>query len=199
MNYLWLTLSWVIYFAIHSISATAAVKKVFYRIGMAPSTYRLLYNLFSVLLLLPILYITLTISPKFIFTGGKFTQFVGLVFATWGLIIVKLAFKSYNTREFLGFAPPSQEPQLKTDGLLRQIRHPLYSGSMLVLIGYFFFHPTYNTLLSVSMMIIYFVVGSLFEERKLIQEFGEDYIKYRKSTPMFIPHLGKRQKKSPEN
>ena len=34
------------------------------------------------------------------------------------------------------------------------------------------------------------IVGAIFEERKLLSEFGQAYIDYRKSTPMLVPGLG---------
>jgi protein-S-isoprenylcysteine O-methyltransferase Ste14 len=41
---------------------------------------------------------------------------------------------------------------------------------------------------------IYILIGTYFEERKLLREFGEEYAKYRQNTPMLIPGLlfGKR-------
>ena len=36
---------------------------------------------------------------------------------------------------------------------------------------------------------VYLVVGALYEERKLVRLFGEEYIKYRERTPMLIPGL----------
>jgi protein-S-isoprenylcysteine O-methyltransferase Ste14 len=34
---------------------------------------------------------------------------------------------------------------------------------------------------------IYLYVGSIFEERRLIAEFGDDYRKYQQQVPRFIP------------
>jgi protein-S-isoprenylcysteine O-methyltransferase Ste14 len=36
---------------------------------------------------------------------------------------------------------------------------------------------------------IYTLVGAYFEERKLLQDFGEAYAEYRRRTPMLIPGL----------
>jgi protein-S-isoprenylcysteine O-methyltransferase Ste14 len=38
---------------------------------------------------------------------------------------------------------------------------------------------------------LYLVIGALFEERKLLQEFGEDYAAYQDRTPMLFPKLRK--------
>jgi protein-S-isoprenylcysteine O-methyltransferase Ste14 len=34
---------------------------------------------------------------------------------------------------------------------------------------------------------VYILIGALFEERKLLREFGEAYAEYRRRTPMLIP------------
>jgi len=41
---------------------------------------------------------------------------------------------------------------------------------------------------------IYLVVGALYEERKLVREFGETYIDYQQRTPMIIPLVRGRSK-----
>jgi protein-S-isoprenylcysteine O-methyltransferase Ste14 len=100
-----------------------------------------------------------------------------------------MAFKSYDTMAFLGLGSLSKEEEFKTDGLLKYVRHPVYSASILILTGYFLFDPKWSTLISVSMLILYFIVGSRFEERKLIRQFGEKYIEYKRKTPMLIPRF----------
>jgi protein-S-isoprenylcysteine O-methyltransferase Ste14 len=36
---------------------------------------------------------------------------------------------------------------------------------------------------------LYFIIGSRFEEDKLLDEFGEAYAEYRRRTPAFLPRL----------
>jgi protein-S-isoprenylcysteine O-methyltransferase Ste14 len=36
---------------------------------------------------------------------------------------------------------------------------------------------------------LYILIGIQFEERKLLAEFGENYTRYRKLTPLLIPGL----------
>jgi protein-S-isoprenylcysteine O-methyltransferase Ste14 len=42
---------------------------------------------------------------------------------------------------------------------------------------------------------VYILIGTLFEERKLRREFGEEYIEYCAATPMLIPFT--KRNKSP--
>ena len=120
-------------------------------------------------------------------------KLLGLILAGWGVIVMKIAFKSYNTKAFLGLGSLNPESEFKSDGLLKYVRHPLYSGSILLLLGYFLFNPAWNTLISVGMMILYFIVGTQFEEKKLIKTFGDRYLEYKKNTPMLIPKFWKKR------
>jgi len=189
MSLLWLIVSWIIYFTLHSIFALTAVKHIFYSFGLRQQTYRLIYNLFAILLLIPILIISSRTNSNYLFDPTSLFKFLGLVLATWGIIIVKIAFKSYDTKAFLGLGNLDEENKFSTDGLLKSVRHPLYSGSILIIVGYLLFDPKITTLISVSMMIIYFIIGIRFEERKLIKTFGGEYQDYKRKTPMLIPRF----------
>jgi protein-S-isoprenylcysteine O-methyltransferase Ste14 len=33
----------------------------------------------------------------------------------------------------------------------------------------------------------YFIVGSIYEEKKLVELFGDEYVQYQKNTPRLVP------------
>ena len=167
------------------------VKNYFYSIGMKPQSYRLIYLIIATFLLIAILIFSSMIDSRFIFYPNNILKLIGLLLAGWGVVIAKVAFKSYDTKAFLGLGSLNPEDEFRTDGLLKRVRHPLYSGSILLITGYFLFSPKISVLISVSMMIIYFLVGIQFEEKKLEKVFGEKYIEYKKKTPMLIPRFWK--------
>ena len=192
MSFLWLILSWTIYFALHSILALNSVKNMFYSRGLTPRSYRLIYNIIAVLLLLPILIVSSLTKSDFLFEPSVLFKFLGLVLATWGLIIAKIAFRSYDTKAFLGLGDLDSESMLRVDGLLQYMRHPLYSGTLLMIMGYFVFDPKVSTFISTTMIFIYIMIGIQFEERKLIKTFGNEYLEYMRKTPMLIPRFWKK-------
>jgi protein-S-isoprenylcysteine O-methyltransferase Ste14 len=51
------------------------------------------------------------------------------------------------------------------------------------------FHPvqTRNSALSVAMAVLYFYIGTFFEERRLVKKFGDAYLAYRRKVPRFLP------------
>ena len=77
--------------------------------------------------------------------------------------------------------------ELKINGIHRFVRHPLYTGTILVVWGFFFVFPYLNNLIAVVLLTGYVIVGIRFEEKKLIAEFGEQYIHYMKKVPSLFP------------
>ena len=191
MDYTWLALSWVVYFILHSLFALLPVKNYLFSLGMKPQLYRLIYVIIATFLLFAILIFSAMIKSHFIFYPNYILKLLGLLLAGLGVVIVKIAFKSYDTKAFLGIGNLTPEDEFKTDGLLKKVRHPLYSGSILLIVGYFLFNPKLSALITASMMIVYFLVGIQFEERKLVKVFGEKYFEYKNKTPMLIPRFWK--------
>jgi protein-S-isoprenylcysteine O-methyltransferase Ste14 len=104
-----------------------------------------------------------------------------------------LSLKQAGIWSFLGlesFKPntsTAQTPTLMTGGFYRFVRHPLYLFSIL----FIWFVPlmTWNILAFDIGSTIYMFIGSIFEERKLAQDFGQVYIDYQKRVPSFLPRL----------
>ena len=92
------------------------------------------------------------------------------------------------------FAEEGQARDVKmvTSGPYAWVRHPLYTGSLLVL--WLLPMMTLN-LFALNLAIgLYFWIGAYFEERKLARYFGRPYEEYQQRTPMFIPRLGSRSR-----
>jgi protein-S-isoprenylcysteine O-methyltransferase Ste14 len=76
---------------------------------------------------------------------------------------------------------------LITGGLYRMVRHPLYTFSLLIL----WLSPsmTVNSFVVYIALTTYVLIGIIFEERKLLREYGNDYANYKLTTPMLLPGL----------
>ncbi len=112
--------------------------------------------------------------------------------ATGGVLVIQRSFRYYKLTGFLGFLqlskPEAPESNgLQTNGILKYVRHPLYTGTLMIMIGYWFFSPTLINLVSCLSIVFYLAIGIRLEERKLIIEFGNDYLEYQKKVPMLIP------------
>ncbi len=86
--------------------------------------------------------------------------------------------------------PMSQkdEPELVTSGPYRLVRHPIYSGLLLAILGTALATNLY-WLIALGVMGIYFAYSATVEERLLITSFPVAYPSYRAKTKMLIPFL----------
>ena len=85
-----------------------------------------------------------------------------------------------------------KEKRLATGGLYSLVRHPQYTGLFIALFGEGVVH--WPTIFSVGLFPVIVVVYTMLarrEEKKVIEEFGEEYLEYRRNVPMFLPVKGK--------
>ena len=80
--------------------------------------------------------------------------------------------------------------RLKKDGIYKYLRHPSYSGSLLSFIGLGLTMNNWISLLLISFsIIIAFIFRINVEEKVLIEQFGSEYIEYKKVTRGLIPFI----------
>ncbi|NVK85121.1 MAG: isoprenylcysteine carboxylmethyltransferase family protein [Cytophagia bacterium] len=185
LDHLILFVGWLLFYGIHSALATERVKSA---IGISARTYRLLYNLISTVLFFGMLLLGAIIYSVLLFPPSPFSNYTGLMLAAIGLFVIKRAFRNYSTRAFLGFKRDLSEG-LKTTGVQAKIRHPLYTGTLLVVVGYVFFNPQLTSLTILAALLVYLPFGIRWEEKKLIKMYGEEYVEYRNSVPALFPSL----------
>lgn len=185
-NNIILGLLWVGYGIIHSVLASDTVKKIF-----KTKYYRLIYNLLAFGLLIPILYFQFTVESKRLLPDSILNQLLSGIMMSAGIFMMYISIKGYASKEFLGIDfDKKEEPfMLKTDGLSEFIRHPLYTGTLLVFWGLFGFFSTEVFLVTAIFVTIYVRVGIYFEENKLVKVYGSEYVAYQKKVPMLIPRL----------
>jgi protein-S-isoprenylcysteine O-methyltransferase Ste14 len=104
--------------------------------------------------------------------------------ALLGVIILYRAGKSYDLARFLGLTSPESVEPLAVSGMNRMVRHPLYLGLILVLLG---LCTTPLSLATTIFALVYILVGIRFEERKLVRIYGAAYENYCAAVPMLIP------------
>jgi protein-S-isoprenylcysteine O-methyltransferase Ste14 len=80
------------------------------------------------------------------------------------------------------------EPELVTSGPYRFVRHPIYSGILLGMLGTALATNLYF-LLAFGLALVYFAYSATVEERNLSASFPEAYPRYRAHTKMLIPYV----------
>ena len=161
--------------------------------ALANRTYRLLYNILAVLSFLPVLALVGMLPDGVLYTIPFPWALITSLGQLAALAALLLGLFQTDVWSFLGFrqllqpATTDQPASLVLKGLYRWVRHPLYTAGLV----FIWLTPvmTVNLLAMNIGLTIYIVVGALFEERKLVYEFGQAYADYRKSTPMLVPGL----------
>ena len=80
-------------------------------------------------------------------------------------------------------------PELNTGGMNAFVRHPIYSGILLALIGLLLCLPTQMTVAGILVSLLYLEIGIRLEEKKLEAEFEGSYNEYKKKVKKVIPWL----------
>ena len=89
--------------------------------------------------------------------------------------------------------PLNPPPQLVTTGPYAYVRNPMLSGVFALLFGLGILLGSFSLLVIFTPLFIFVNVWELkaIEEPELIKRLGQDYVEYRKRTPMFFPSVGK--------
>jgi len=186
---------WLSFGFVHSMLTSASIKRILNPLfGRA---YRLSYNLFS------------TLHIGFVIIGGQLlltenlTPFnlgsefdVLITVCRWiGIAIILAALTQYDLGLFSGLtqlwrdsdSTDDDEP-LHLSGMHRYVRHPIYLGAYLYLWGGVVDEFGLQTALWGS---AYLLIGTWFEERKLIAQYGNSYVEYRDKVPAVLPFRGR--------
>jgi len=188
-----------VFFAVtHSIFSSFKFKRIIAsRIGNYMAFYRLAYNIISFIIIL-LLYFYLP-KPDVIIYDLKYPLDIIILFPQLlsfaGLL---LSFKFIGSKEFLGISQLKrwfkndfdineldEKMTLNINGPYKYMRHPVLFFSALFLL----FRPVMDLfyLTCLICIILYTYIGSFYEEKRLIEKFGEKYLRYQKAVPRFFP------------
>lgn len=184
-----LTIHWLSYCLFHSILADNNVKNFFLKFfKITLTSYRLIYNIIAFLWLMVVLYIHVAMKSKVLFYTNSYTNVAAAIGVLGGAGIMLACIVKYFS-QLSGLKDPALTDKLQTQGLHQWVRHPLYFGTFVFITGLLLFFPLLKNLIAVLVIIIYTLAGTLLEEKKLVIQFGEDYIKYKKKVPMILPRV----------
>ncbi|MCB4204119.1 isoprenylcysteine carboxylmethyltransferase family protein [Deferribacterales bacterium Es71-Z0220] len=184
----------IVYCILHSVLADYKVIGKIYHLWW----YRFFYVFLSTVLLIPLFGIYFKLpKEEFFYPPLPYRLFLYLVGAI-GLFVGYIASKSYDNDSFLGLKQIKQyfknrekyhyeSTNLITDkGILSIVRHPYYLAGILILWG----RPLYvKDFITNIIFTLYFILGAINEERKLINVFGDTYKEYKKNVPMLFPKV----------
>ena len=120
-------------------------------------------------------------------TRDPLLQVIGLVIFLLGLALAVWA-RVYLGRNWGMPMSEKTDPELVTTGPYSTVRHPIYSGIILAMIGTTVAVSLY-WLAAVVLLGAYFIYSAAMEERYMAGRFPDAYPKYKQSTKMLIPFI----------
>lgn len=180
----------------HSIMARPGFKAAWTKV-IPPALERSIYCLLTALALFILFRFWLPIEGTVwsIQNDAARTVIWGLFWLGWGILFISTWL--LNHFELFGLQQAWQNltgrepsaPTMRTPLFYKLVRHPIYTGFFIA----FWATPdmSYGHLLASLGFTIYIMIGIAYEERDLLDEFGEQYADYRKRVGAFIPGIGK--------
>lgn len=192
-------LSFVIWAVVHSVTAAASTK-AFARRRFGERAfagwYRLIYNVLALISFVPVLYFLWTGFPqRVLWTIPAPLRYVTIMVQLLALLGLALSLLQTDVWAFVGvrqvvrFMQGAPDPELPAtlvqSGPYAWVRHPLYTFSLVFL----WLNPvmTLSSLVLNLFALAYFWIGSIYEERRLVREFGDVYRSYQARVPRLVP------------
>jgi protein-S-isoprenylcysteine O-methyltransferase Ste14 len=189
------------YGAIHTTLATLRVKNwARRRWGTRPVDrwYRLFFSAAAAVTFLPVLLLMGILPDRPLYTTPSPWAWLTTGLQLAAAIVFLVALFQTDVWRFVGLRqlffggepiPADRHERLVTSGPYRWVRHPLYSAAIMILV--LWPNMTANWAAFVAVSIAYFYLGSIPEEQKLIEEFGDAYRRYQGIVPRLVPRPGR--------
>lgn len=189
-----LAVFWGIWCTGHSILIRPRVQDLFRRLLTGRFRYyRLFYNGFALLSLLPVLAYSRSLKTDLLLSWQGSGLLVWLLL--WGLVIYLGVHgaRAYDMGHFAGLNQ-ALKPETDTDpsaplsrsGILSVIRHPWYLAALILF--WIRSREIHAAMLVENLVLtVYIFIGIRLEEKELVKAYGNAYRSYQQSVPALIP------------
>ena len=194
MKYVNLAFIWFAWCFIHSALISETVTGYFrHRFAAHFRYHRLVYNGVAVFTLLPVVLYTTSLQTHPLFCWQGYWRGIQFLLIFIPFLLFLSGSRYYDALSFLGVRQLRQSNscigmtencELETTGLLGIVRHPWYTGGMMIVWAR---DIDISAIVTNLIITVYFIVGTVLEERRLSIEFGEGYKEYQKRVSMFFP------------
>lgn len=200
MKYLLVVLFWTGYVSLHSFLISIRFTNLMTRLLKDYyAFYRLFYVLISLILIIPLINYTSQLDDTVIIVYEPPFSVIRYILISGSLLMFFWAFffdydslSFWGIRQILNFRKvkgTNTSGGIKRSGLLGIIRHPMYLALIIYL-----WCQTFRVvdIVTNTLLTIYVIIGTILEEKKLVLEFGEEYLRYQQEVPMLIPFTKKK-------
>ena len=117
---------------------------------------------------------------------GYWGMYIGIAINIIGGLLIMQGWRVIY-REY--WSKDSGEGKLVTDGIYAHMRHPQYTGFLLMTFGLLVHWATLPLLIMWPLLVRQYIGLTKKEEEEMIANFGQEYLDYIERTPRFIPRL----------
>ena len=120
-------------------------------------------------------------STAWVWAAGGALTCAGIALAIWARVLLG--------RNWSGAVTIKQDHQLIRQGPYAALRHPIYSGMLLAVLGTALVVGRVRGLAAFVLVFVMFLAKSRIEERFMVEQFGEVYRDYRRRTSAMVPFV----------
>ena len=180
---------WLVFLVFWLVSARGAKRSVHDGSWWKGALFRLILIVAILLLLLTLKFGHLLGSVGSYVTGSTeiILSSIGLFFCVSGMALAILA-RVYIGRNWGMPMSQREDPELVTTGPYAFVRHPIYTGMLLAVLGTVLVSGI-PWLITFVFICAYFVYSAKTEEKHMLQQFPKAYPEYRKRVKALIPFI----------
>ncbi len=115
---------------------------------------------------------------------GYWGMYIGFALNLIGALFIIYGWKQIHQQYW---SKEEGKGKLVTRGIYTYVRHPQYTGFILMTLGLLVHWATLPLLIMWPILVVVYYRLAKREEREMEREFGSQYIEYKKKTAMFLP------------
>ena len=133
--------------------------------------------------------VTVSYLTKLLISGETWIYYTGVICIWMGIILRFIIIRSLG-KYFTVDVTIREDHKIKKEGFYKYMRHPSYAFSLLTSLGLgLYLNNWFSLILAFLIPFIAFSYRITVEERTLIEQFGEEYLEYRRKTKKLIPFI----------
>lgn len=133
--------------------------------------------------------VILSYNTKLPIIKADWIMYVGELFIILGIVLRFIIIRSLG-KYFTVDVTIREDHKIKKEGFYKYVRHPSYALSLLTSLGLgLYLNNWWSLLFAFIPPFLAFTYRIKVEEQALVEQFGDEYIEYRKSTKKLIPFI----------
>jgi protein-S-isoprenylcysteine O-methyltransferase Ste14 len=133
--------------------------------------------------------ILISYNTHFMIVDGNWILYVGEILILTGIIFRYIIIRSLG-KYFTVDVTIRQDHKIKKEGFYKYLRHPSYAFSLLTSLGLgLYLNNCLSLIFAFVPPFLAFAYRIKIEEQALVEQFGDEYLEYRKSTKKLLPFI----------